>query len=108
MNNKKNKRTKSSSTKNLSALKRGILALFKGSDRPLTHKDICRLLQVKDKITKHQILFVIKNLLADRTIKEIGHGKYGIKQSQTFYEGRIEQEPASQPANQPASQPASR
>jgi len=90
MNNKKNKRTKSSSTKNLSALKRGIIALFKGSDLPLTHKDICRLLQVKDKITKHQILFVIKNLLADRTIKEIGHGKYGVKQSQTFYEGRIE------------------
>ena len=90
MNNKKNKRTKSSSTKNLSALKRGIIALFKGSDRPLTHKDICRLLQVKDKITKHQILFVIKNLLADQTIKEIGHGKYGVKQSQTFYEGRIE------------------
>ena len=66
MNNKKNKRTKSSSTKNLNALKRGIIALFKGSDRPLTHKDICRLLQVKDKITKHQILFVIKNLLADQ------------------------------------------
>ena len=69
MNNKKNKRTKSSSSKNLSALKRGIITLFKGSDRPLTHKDICRLLQVKDKITKHQILFVIKNLLADRTIR---------------------------------------
>ena len=90
MNNKKNTRTKSSSTKNLSALKRGIIALFKGSDRPLTHKDICRLLQVKDKITKHQILFVIKNLLADRTIKEMGHGKYVVKQGQTFYEGRIE------------------
>ena len=90
MKKKKITRNKSSSTKNLNALKRGIIVLFKDSDRPLTHKDICRLLQVKDKITKHQILFVIKNLLADRTIKEIGHGKYGIKQSQTFYEGRIE------------------
>ena len=90
MKKKKITRTKSSTTKNLNALKRGLIALFKDSDRPLTHKDICRLLQVKDKITKHQILFVIKNLLADRTIKEIGHGKYRIKQSQTFYEGRIE------------------
>ena len=90
MKKKKITRTKSSTTKNLNALKRGLIALFKDSDRPLTHKDICRLLQVKDKITKHQILFVIKNLLADRTIKEIGHGKYGIKKSQTFYEGRIE------------------
>ena len=90
MKKKKITRTKSSTTKNLNALKRGLIALFKDSDRPLTHKDICRLLQVKDKITKHQILFVIKNLLTDRTIKEIGHGKYGIKQSQTFYEGRIE------------------
>ena len=90
MKKKKITRTKSSTTKNLNALKRGLIALFKDSDRPLTHKDICRLLQVKDKITKHQILFVIKNLLADRTIKEIGHGQYGIKQSQTFYEGRIE------------------
>ena len=90
MKKKKITRTKSSTAKNLNALKSGLIALFKESDRPLTHKDICRLLQVKDKITKHQILFVIKNLLADRTIKEIGHGKYGIKQSQTFYEGRIE------------------
>ena len=90
MKKKKITKAKSNTYKNLNALKRGLIALFKDSDRPLTHKDICRLLQVKDKITKHQILFVIKNLLADRTIKEIGHGKYGIKQSQTFYEGRIE------------------
>lgn len=90
MKKKKITRTKSSTAKNLNALKRGLIALFKDSDRPLTHKDICRLLQVKDKITKHQILFVIKNLLTDRTIKEISHGKYGIKQSHTFYEGRIE------------------
>ena len=33
---------------------------------------------------------LLKTCLLIRTIKEIGHGKYGIKQSQTFYEGRIE------------------
>ena len=88
---KKRKALKNSkNTTSLNALKKGIIALFKGTDQSLTHKDICRLLQVKDKITKHQILFVIKNLLADRTIKEIAHGKYGIKQSQSFYEGKIE------------------
>ena len=88
---KKRKALKNSkNTTSLNALKKGIIALFKGTDQSLTHKDICSLLQVKDKITKHQILFVIKNLLADRTIKEIAHGKYGIKQSQSFYEGKIE------------------
>ena len=90
MKKKRNPRTKLKNSQNLKALKRGIMALFKGSDQSLTHKDICRLLQVKDKITKHQILFVVKNLLADGTIKEIGHGKYGVKQNQSFYEGRIE------------------
>ena len=60
MKKKRNPQKKSRNTKNLNALKRGIIALFKDSDRALTHKDICRLLQVKDKITKHQILFVIK------------------------------------------------
>lgn len=77
-------------TSSLNALKKGIIALFKGTEQSLTHKDICRLLQVKDKITKNQILFVIKNLLADRTIKETAHGNYRIKQSQSFYEGKIE------------------
>ena len=90
MKKKRNPRTKLKNSQNLKALKKGIMALFKGSDQSLTHKDICRLLQVKDKITKHQILFVVKNLLADGTIKEIGHGKYGVKQNQSFYEGRIE------------------
>ena len=90
MKKKRNPRKKLKNSQNLKALKKGIMALFKGSDQSLTHKDICRLLQVKDKITKHQILFVVKNLLADGTIKEIGHGKYGVKQNQSFYEGRIE------------------
>ena len=90
MKKKRNPRTKLKNSQNLKALKKGIMALFKSSDQSLTHKDICRLLQVKDKITKHQILFVVKNLLADGTIKEIGHGKYGVKQNQSFYEGRIE------------------
>ena len=90
MKKKRNARKKTRNPQNLKALKRGIIALFKSADQPLTHKDICRHLQVKDKITKHQILFVIKNLLADATIKEIGHGKYGVKQSQSFYEGKIE------------------
>ena len=86
----KKKRKAPKNKTSLNALKKGIIALFKGTDQSLTHKDICRLLQVKDKITKHQILFVIKNLLADRTIKEIAHGNYRIKQSQSFYEGKIE------------------
>ena len=91
MKKKSTTRTKSRSTKNLNALKRGIIALFKDSDQPLTHKDICRLLQVKDKITKHQIVFVIKNLLADRTIKE------------NLISGRIIIEPLGENAIQPSS-----
>ena len=90
MKKKRNARKQTKVPQNLKALKRGVTALFKGADQSLSHKDICRQLQVKDKITKHQILFVIKNLLADATIKEIGHGKYRIKQNQSFYEGKIE------------------
>ncbi len=90
MKKKRKARKNLRNTQNLNSLKRGIIALFKGAEQSLTHKKICDLLQVKDKITKHQILFVIKNLLADKTINEIGHGKYRIKQSQSFYEGKIE------------------
>ena len=86
---KKRKALKNSrNTPNLTALKKGIITLFKGTEQPLTHKDICRLLQVKDKITKHQILFVIKNLLADRTIKEIAHGKYGSNKVNLFMKAK--------------------
>ena len=94
MKKKRKTRKNSRNTPNLNALKKGIIALFKGTEHSLTHKDICRLLQVKDKITKHQILFVIKNLLTDRTIKEIGHGKYRIKQNQSYHEGKIEKVPS--------------
>ena len=62
MKNKRNARKQTKVPQNLKALKRGVTALFKGADQSLSHKDICRQLQVKDKITKHQILFVIKNL----------------------------------------------
>ena len=64
MKKKRNKHAKSAPPKKLNALKRGIVALFQDTNQPLTHKDICSILHVKDKITKHQILFIIKNLLA--------------------------------------------
>jgi ribonuclease R len=86
----KKQRNRGKKLPNLKALKRSIITLFQGNDSPLTHKDIYRLLQVKDKIIKHQVLFILKNLLTDGTLKELGHGKYVSNESREFYEGKIE------------------
>ena len=90
MKKKRKARSHSSKSINLNVLKKGVTAIFKGADKALTHKDICRQLQVKDKITKHQILFILKNLLAEGSIKETIHGSYRTHQDQTFYKGKIE------------------
>ena len=90
MKKKRNKRNSAKKSPNLNAFKRSVIELCNGAVKPLSHKEICRLLNVKDKIAKHQVLFIIKNLLTDGTLKEIGHGKYGAKQSQEFHEGKIE------------------
>ena len=86
----KKRRNRGKKSPNLKALKRSIVELFQGDDSPLTHKEIYRLLQVKDKILKHQILFILKNLLTDGTLKELGHGKYVTNETRQFYEGKIE------------------
>jgi len=81
---------KSSKSPNLKALKSTIVDLCNATVKPVTFKDICRELQVKDKIAKHQTSFIIKNLVIEGAIKEIGHGKYGANTTQEFYEGKIE------------------
>jgi ribonuclease R len=85
---KNNKNTAKSP--NLKALKNTIIDLCNATIKPVTFKDICRELQVKDKIAKHQTSFIIKNLVIEGTIKEIGHGKYGANTTQEYYEGKIE------------------
>ena len=86
----KKRRNSTKKSPNLKALKRSVVELCNGAVKPLTHKDVCRLLQVKDKVARHQVLFIIKNLLTDGTLKETEHGKYVTNQSQEFYEGKIE------------------
>lgn len=81
---------KASKTPNLKELKSTIIDLCNATIKPVTFKDICKELQVKDKIAKHQTSFIIKNLVTDGAIKEIGHGKYGAKSTQEYYEGKIE------------------
>ena len=75
---------------NLKELKSTIIDLCNATVKPVTFKDICSELQVKDKIAKHQTSFIIKNLVIEGVIKEIGHGKYGANSTQEFYEGKIE------------------
>tara|TARA_B100000795_G_scaffold82836_1_gene60054 strand:- start:10236 stop:12383 length:2148 start_codon:yes stop_codon:yes gene_type:complete len=81
---------KASKSPNLKELKSTIIDLCNATIKPVTFKDICKELQVKDKIAKHQTSFIIKNLVTDGAIKEIGHGKYGAKSTQEYYEGKIE------------------
>ncbi len=85
----KNKKNSAKST-NLKALKSTIIDLCNATVKPVTFKDICRTLQVKDKIAKHQTSFIIKNLVIEGAIKEMGHGKYGANTTQEFYEGKID------------------
>ena len=85
----KNKKNKGKSP-NLKALKSAVIDLCNAAVKPITFKDICRELKVKDKIAKHQTSFIIKNLLVEGTIKELGHGKYGANTTQEYYEGKIE------------------
>ena len=86
----KKRKKRAKKAPNLKALKRSITSLFQEYTAPLSHKELCRLLQIKDKILKHQVLFILKNLLADGTLKEMGHGKYASNVFRDSYEGRIE------------------
>ena len=81
---------KSAKAPNLKELKSTIIDLCNATVKPVTFKDICRELQVKDKIAKHQTSFIIKNLVIEGAIKEVGHGKYGANTTQEYYEGKIE------------------
>ena len=85
---KNNKNTAKSP--NLKELKSTIIDLCNATIKPVTFKDICSELQVKDKIAKHQTSFIIKNLVIEGAIKEIGHGKYGANTTQEYYEGKVE------------------
>ena len=81
---------KPSKSPNLKELKSTIIDLCNATIKPVTFKDICKELQVKDKIAKHQTSFIIKNLVIEGAINEIGHGKYGANSTQELYEGKIE------------------
>ena len=85
----KNKKRRSDSS-NLKDLKIVIIDLCNSAVTPLSFKDICKELKVKDKIARHQISFILKNLLTEGSVKEFGHGKYGASIPQDFYEGKIE------------------
>ena len=90
MRKKIKNKNNSAKSPNLKELKSTIIDLCNATVKPVTFKDICRELQVKDKIAKHQTSFIIKNLVIDGAIKELGHGKYGANSTQEFYEGKIE------------------
>ena len=90
MKKKRRNRGDSPKSPNLNTLKRSVAEICSGAIKPLTHRDICGLLQVKDKIAKNQVLFILKNLLAEGSIKESGLGKYGPKNNQEYYEGKID------------------
>ena len=90
----KNKRKRAKKSTNLSALKKDISQLCNSSVEPMGPKQICRVLKVKDKITKHQVLFIIKNLLAEGSIKEVSHGLYGSQKPIIYYEGKIDKTPS--------------
>lgn len=90
----KNKRKKSKKSPNLSALKKNITELCNSAIKPMGSKEICRILHVDDKITKHQVLFIIKNLLADGSIKEVSHGLYGSQEPPIYFEGKIDKTPS--------------
>ena len=85
----KNKKRRSDSS-NLKDLKIVIIDLCNSAVTPLSFKDICKELKVKDKIARHQISFILKNLLTEGSVKEFGHGKYGASIPQDIYEGKIE------------------
>jgi ribonuclease R/exosome complex exonuclease DIS3/RRP44 len=85
----KNKKRRSNSS-NLKDLKIVIIDLCNSAVTPLSFKDICKELKVKDKIARHQISFILKNLLTEGSVKEFGHGKYGASIPQDIYEGKIE------------------
>ncbi|MDG1145310.1 MAG: RNB domain-containing ribonuclease, partial [Flavobacteriales bacterium] len=85
----KNKKRRSNSS-NLKDLKIVIIDLCNSAVTPLSFKDICKELKVKDKVARHQISFVLKNLLTEGSVKEFGHGKYGASIPQDIYEGKIE------------------
>ena len=63
MKKKRKARSHSSKSINLNVLKKGVTVIFSGADKALTHKDICRQLQVKDKINNN--LPTLPTTLAD-------------------------------------------
>ena len=85
---KNNKKPANSS--NLKELKSVIVNLCNATIKPRTFKDICKELQVKDKIAKHQTSFIIKNLIVEGSIKEVRQQKYGAISKKELYEGKIE------------------
>ena len=65
----KNKKRRSNSS-NLKDLKIVIIDLCNSAVTPLSFKDICKELKVKDKVARHQISFILKNLLTEGSVKE--------------------------------------
>lgn len=78
----------------LNVLKDRVVELCSSSHKPIGYKEICKELGLRDKIAKHQVQFIIKNLLVDGSIKEFGHGKYGVDQKAESLTGRLDKLPS--------------
>ncbi len=90
MKNKKKRGKVNKNQLNLGALNKKIIGVFQERSHPISHKTLCRHLEIKDRASKQQVFFLIKNLLIDGTIKEVASGKYGLNTHQELFEGIIE------------------
>lgn len=84
------KKSRSKTPSNLSALKERIVLICQSSIKPISYKLLCRELGVKDKITKNQVKFLLKNLMAEKRVKEFEHGRYGVNQIAETLTGRLD------------------
>ena len=90
MKNKKKRGKVNKKQLNLGALNKKIIDVFQERSYPISQKILCRHLEIKDRASKQQVFFLIKNLLIDGTIKEVASGKYGLNRNQELFEGIIE------------------
>lgn len=94
MKKKRKGGAKSNKSPRLNVLKQKVLELCSTSHKALGYKEICKQLGLRDKIAKHQLQFIIKNLLVEGSIREYGHGKYGVDQKSEAYIGRLDKLPS--------------
>ena len=90
----KNKRKRDKKPFSLTTLKKSILDIFINSVDSLGPKQINKILNIKDKIRKHQVLFILKNLMVEGLIREVSHGLYISQKTVPFYKGKIDKIPS--------------